>query len=323
MGVVPGNLLSNEPTVISRLGATTVRMGFPISTPAPQLAKWVEEYAGAGVHILLLAEFKGYLPTPSEQRNLATWAAAYGPDGTFWAGRNLPVQAALTEIEFGNETSYSYQWGDDSASAVASRAETYARDFRTAAEAVRLANPGVGLLAQADNGGSGNSIWVDGMFRAVPSLSSYVGGWTIHPYGPTWEARVDEMLAQLAAAGAPTAIPLDVTEWGLSTDNGRCLGNNDGWNRCMTYAEAASTLTSSLNAMRARYGSRLHDFYLYQAQDLAPSGSSTSRELYFGALQQDSARKGSYTTAVEDLLDAARPSSTFEPGLLVSAAPGA
>ena len=30
-------------------------------------------------------------------------------------------------------------------------------------------------------------------------------------------------------------VPLWITEWGLSTDNGRCLSDNYGWDKCMTY----------------------------------------------------------------------------------------
>ncbi len=70
----------------------------------------------------------------------------------------------------------------------------------------------------------------------------------------------------------------------------------------MTYAEAAGTLESSISAMRAKYGSRLRDVYLFQARDQQSTGSSTEREGYCGALQSNQATKGAYTTAVQSLL---------------------
>ena len=85
----------------------------------------------------------------------------------------------------------------------------------------------MGLLAQADNA-SGN--WVKSMYHAVPSLSSYVAGWTIHPYGVGWQTRLQDLISQTAAQGAPSTIPIDITEWGLTTDNGRCLSDNYGLN---------------------------------------------------------------------------------------------
>ena len=89
---------------------------------------------------------------------------------------------------------------------------------------------------------------------------------------------------------------------GLSTDNGRCLSDNFGFNKCMTYEEAASTLATVIGEMRARYGSRLRSIYLFQARDQQPTGASTNREYYFGALQSNQAPKGAYTAEVQSLL---------------------
>ena len=56
------------------------------------------------------------MPSTSEAQNLASWAAAYGPGGSFWQGKSYPANTAVTRIEFGNETSYSYQFSDNSSS---------------------------------------------------------------------------------------------------------------------------------------------------------------------------------------------------------------
>ncbi len=311
MGVVAGSAIAWELPFIQKLGAHTARMEFAIGTPVSRIEPIVEAYAKAGIRPLLLAGFDGTMPSTSEARNLASWAADLGPGGSFWKGKTFPAGTAPTNIEFGNETSYSYQYSDTSGTSAwyslasyATRAQTYAQRFKEAYEAVHAVNPSVGLLAQADDGDSGSSEWVRNMFLAVPNLGQMVAGWTIHPYGPEWQTRIDRMISQTQAAGAPSTTPIYVTEWGLSTDNGRCLEDNYGYNPCMTYQEAATTLQSTVSTMRARYGARLTAFYLFQARDQRATGTSTEREGYFGALQSNEQPKGAYTAAVQSLLSA-------------------
>jgi hypothetical protein len=246
---------------------------------------------------MLMAEFYGRVPTTTEAQNLASWAAAYGPGGTFWAGKSYPANTAVTDIEFGNETSYSYQFSDNSLSTYAARAQSYALTAKTAAVAIHAANPNVGLLIQADNAVNQNA-WVVNMFKAVPDLGSYAAGWTIHPYGPNWATRMDSTVSSTQAAGSPD-LPIWVTEWGLSTDNGRCLDDNYGYDKCMSYDEAATTLHGALAGMESRYGSRLGGFFLYQAHDQYASGTQSGREAYFGAQQSNGTPKGSYTAEVK------------------------
>jgi hypothetical protein len=202
-----------------------------------------------------------------------------------------------TEIEFGNETSYSYQFSDNSLSTYASRAQTYALRARDAANAVRAANARVGLLAQGDNAVNGTA-WMTNLLKAAPTLDDLVAGWTIHPYGPNWATRIDSTINSAKAVGARD-LPIWVTEWGISTDNGRCLSDNYGFNKCMTYSTAATTLHSTLAGMQSRYGTRLGAFFLYQAHDQYASGAQTGREAYFGALQSNGSAKGAYTTEVK------------------------
>jgi hypothetical protein len=312
VGVVSGAALNWELPFVTSLGATAARMEFDINTPAADLAQYVDTYAKAGVQPLLLAGFQGRTPTAAEGRNLATWAAAYGPGGTFWAGKNYKSSTAVTRIEFGNETNQSWQYTQlqndpnwANTTFYANLAQGYATAFKAANQAIQSVNGNVGLLAIGDTPGNWAS-WMNNIYAAVPEFSSYVAGWVMHPYGPVarWQPAMDNALAQVASHGAPSTIPIYVTEYGIASDNGRCLDDNYGWDKCMTYDQAGTALTSTIAAMRARYGSRLAAMYLYQAHDQKSTGTSTSRESYFGGLTLDGTAKGSYTAAMKTLLSA-------------------
>jgi hypothetical protein len=300
MGVVAGSGLSYELPFIQKLGAHAARIEFSIDTPTSQMAPIIESYAKAGIQPLLLAGFSGRIPSPAEAQKLGSWASEFGPEGSLWRGKSYPAGTAVTDIEFGNETSYAYQFSDNSTAGYASRAQAYALRFQEAATAIQAADSSVGLLAQGDSGGNGPE-WVNQMFKAVPNLGRYVAGWTIHPYGPEWQSRIDNLISTTKANGAPS-LPVYVTEWGLDSDNGRCLEYNFGWNKCMTYAEAANVLSATVSSMRARYGSRLGAMYLFQANDQQPAGQATNLESHFGALQNNGEAKGAYTNIVESLL---------------------
>jgi hypothetical protein len=280
------------------LGAKLVRIEFTIETSPAEMESTIAAYAAKGIRVLLLTTFRGTLPTPAQAQSLAGWAKTYGPGGTYWA--NHPGgQYAVQSIEFGNETSYGYQYGDEPGDAsYRQRAENYARRFKEAAEAISATGIHVGLLAQADDW---TGDWVNGMYAAVPDLSRYVAGWTIHPYHH-WRSRLEDLLEQTAAHGAPASIPIDITEFGLPADNGRCLEKYGEYNPCMSYGEAASILRSTVAEMRQMLGSQLGMFILYQVRDLAPSSTTIDSEDYYGALQYELQPKGEYTTAVEQLL---------------------
>ncbi len=298
-GLNSGTTMSTDVPGASTLGAKLVRIEFGIETPASVLQTAIAGYAAKGIRVAPLAGFYGSIPTAAQAKNVASWAKAYGPGGTFWAGRSDGALAIRT-IEFGNETSYGYQYGDGAgAASYTARAQTYAVRVKEAAEAISATGVDVGVLAQADDW---TGDWVNAMYSAVPNLDDYVAGWTIHPYGTNWQSRVQDLISQTAAHGAPSSIPIDITEWGVATDNGNCLSDNYGMNKCMSYAEAGATVTSTVAAMRLKLGSRLNMFMLYQVRDQASSGASTDREAYFGALQQNLQPKGAYTTAVQSLL---------------------
>jgi hypothetical protein len=305
-GFTPGLVASGaEGQAIRSLGADLVRVEFAIGTPVSQMRQSVAAITSSGARPLLLAGFHGRMPSEGEARNLASWAAEFGPGGRFWAGRS-DGSLAVRDIEFGNETSYGYQYGDGAGTgSYAARAELYATRFKQAHDAVAMTGRGVGLLAQADDGGSGSSAWVDHMFRAVPKLGSYVDGWTVHPYGPreNWKPKFDRLIMQTGAHGASSRIPIDVTEYGISSDNGATLSDNYGWPKNATYAQAGSWLRDSIAAMRLdpHIGPRLRMFIIYAAHDLGPARTSGDRERYFGVLQSNLADKGAYTSEVRSL----------------------
>ena len=88
-----------------KLGARVVRVEFDIGTPAASLRPTVAALTRRGARPLLLAGFHGRMPTEAEARNVGSWAAEFGPGGSYWAKHRrhrLPVRL----IEFGNETSY-------------------------------------------------------------------------------------------------------------------------------------------------------------------------------------------------------------------------
>ncbi|MEA2418405.1 MAG: hypothetical protein QOE60_611 [Thermoleophilaceae bacterium] len=288
-----------------RLGADIVRIEFDVNTPAASLRPSVAALAGQGVQPLLLAGFEGRMPSDAEARNLAGWAAEFGPSGSFWNGR-ADGRLAVRQIEFGNETSMSYQYGDTwSDQSYKDRAKLYATRLAQAKAAIGATGKQVGLIAQADDGGTGSAAWVDSMFQAVPNLGQLVDGWSVHPYGPrgAWEPKLDRLIAQTAANGAPVTIPIDITEWGISTNNGVALDDNYDWPVNLTFLQAAAGLKSSVAEMRGdpSIGPRLRLFMLYSAYDLNASLGANARERFFGALTADLADKGAYSAEVRAL----------------------
>ena len=288
-----------------RLGADVVRVHFDIGTPVAAMRRSVAAIVARGARPLLLAGFHGRMPTAEEAQNLGRWAAQFGPGGGFW-GRRRDRRLAVRQIEFGNETSYRDQYGDTwSDQSYKDRAELYATRFAQAHSAIGATGRNVGLLAQADDGGTGSSNWVNHMFDAVPKLGRLVGGWTVHPYGPRtkWKPKLDRLIAQTKANGASGKIPIDVTEVGLSSDDGAALTDNYGWPSNQNFTQAASALASTVAAMRSdrRIGPRLRLFMVYVAHDLRRPRTTNDREAYFGALRHNLAPKGAYSAAVRKL----------------------
>jgi hypothetical protein len=295
-GIVSDN--SRDAGVSAKLGARVTRIAYPIGTRPPAMREVVAAHAERGVQLLLLAEFpRGELPDSAAARGLANWAREFGPGGRFWTGRE-DDHLAVRYIEFGNESAYPH-------GGVADRAGEYAERARDAAAALERTggDERVGLLVQADDADTENG-WVNAMFEAVPDLGRRVAGWTLHPYGPAYRARIRRLVAQTRAAGAPDSVPIFLTEWGVASAGGACVEpDNYGWDPCMDFEEAASTLRKVVAGVERELGDRLGGFFVYSGRDLRAASQSAEREHFFGALTLDERPKGAYAEAVRALLE--------------------
>lgn len=270
----------------SRLGAHLVRLDVEFTKVAsPLVAETVAAYVARGITPQPLFDFYGRMPSRTQARRIVALAKLPG----------------VKLIEFGNETAQGYQYGNDGPANASykQRARTYAERFVEAARA--LAPYHVGLLAQGSGEGTGSPVWVNEMFAAEPELADYVAGWTVHPYGTGGAREMEETITTLNAHHAGS-LPIDITEWGLASDNGRSLSNNYGFPVNLTYAEAATLLRQWVARYKAICAGKLRSFIVYQVRDQQPSGAATNREFYFGALQHFDQAKGAYTEAVKSLL---------------------
>lgn len=290
VGVVANDAAPGDIAAARHLGAPVVRLEMPIEATTADVARYVEPYARAGIRVLLLAGFPRRMPSDLAARALGGWAAAFGPRSG---------SGALIAIEIGNETSYTYQYGDaPSSRSYGDRAGAYARLVEMASASIHQADRAVQVLAQADDGGTGTSAWVDSMFRAVPDLAGDVSGWTVHPYGPRPEERLGRTLSNLRVL--EWTRPLWITEWGVATDDRQCLEAHYGWPRCMDSERAAEALERLVGAL-PRYP--VQALMLYQAHDQRSPGADPDPEHYFGLTTVDGRDKGRYTSTARSLWD--------------------
>ena len=205
-----------------QVGAQLVRIEFPIATTTlTEMESVIGGYADKGIRVLALATFRGTLPTPAQVQSLAGWAKTFGPGGTFWA-THAGGEAAVQSIEFGNETSYGYQYDDGGIAAPTGNAPKTTRGAsrkrpkrsrrpasrRTAGAGRRLDR----RLGQRDVRGRAQPRQVRGGLDDPPLRHHWKAGWKTcstdrRPRGhddPDRRHRV-----------------------GLPTDNGRCLGEDE------------------------------------------------------------------------------------------------
>lgn len=306
VGISAGGAPTQEAQIGSELRPAVVRVEFDIGTPVSEIAPTIAALAARGERVQLLASFVGTLPGDDGAPKVAAWAHAFGPGGSFWRGRS-DGRLAVRYIEFGNETSGGSQYDGCGPGCPdwAARATQYAERFKQSQEAIDSpqGNPRVGLLAIADD--SGDPAWDDAMYSAVPDLNSRVAGWIEHPYGPDYKQKIRRLLVGVGAHGGGD-LPIFVTEFGIATDNGRCLDDNYGWPKCLTYQQTAALLRGAIADMRSTFGRRLAEVLIFSQVDGRPSGSTADREAYFGIVQQQGQPKGALTDAVQAILNTYR-----------------
>jgi hypothetical protein len=293
-GMITGVNAGTEPldlTAVSALHTKVVRIHFAApEAGASWLLEWDRKYAERGVTIQPVATFDGRMLSAQEAKGLVA----------------LDKLPGLKAVELGNETSYGYQYHDGyTAASYKERARLYAVRVKEAAEAL---NPhGIGVLAQAEDGGSGSSTWVREMFASVPKLSQYVAAWVIHPYSNQRTPaqadtmglpKMERMVSNLAEQG-DTTTPVAVTEWGVASDNGLPLDNGTS----LSYAEAGKIAEATVPKVIADAKRHpIESFLVYQVRDQREHNQSNSREMYFGVLSHTDGSKGGYTTAIQRLM---------------------
>lgn len=215
--------------------------------------------------------------------------------------KSLVDQYRILYFEVGNEDTYSYK-NASSVTTLMNKARTYALQIRALATALRGTSGRI--LAQADpcnwtwdraalpnsvlkgGWGSAGSVWIDTMLRTVPELPTLIIGRTVHPYGPECIARLREADRQWLVASGGVAVPTSVTEWGITTDDGRLLSENYDFPRDCTYLRAAELMRQYVPQM---LGAGLNIFTFYHIIDARPHGTSSDREHYFGFLLRNDA----------------------------------
>ncbi len=233
MGVVMGSAELYESPWAVTLKAATARVEFAIDDPVSVLEPIVEGYAKDGIRPLLLASFNERVPSAAEAENVAKWAVAFGPGGTFWQGKGkgLPADTAVTDIEFGNETNNptssrrrcptNGRTSRHTCSAPKNtRAACRPRRSPSPPRARRWACSGSPTRATATPPG-----WARCSKRCRTCGSTSPAGRSTRT-GRNAHVNMDAMIADTAAHGAPSTIPIYVTESGLNSDNGRCLVAN-------------------------------------------------------------------------------------------------
>lgn len=283
IGLVPGGDEAKGRGAAAQLGMGIIRSHDKgVGSSVDAIEAVVRANGAAGMETILLASDVYSNGTG----NMAAWAAALGPNGS----RNLPVP--LRWIEAGNEDAFTYPPKPGP-----SGGGTYGVRVRDAFNAIKAANPNVGLLCQL-GGEGGGSEWIDRLLGAWPGAGALVDGWTIHPYGPPSNGRLSGPMGNYRTRQLTG--PVFITEDGMATDGGRCLSDNYGWDPCMDYAEAAAAIEQKVAHVASFPEVRV--YLIYKGHDDRSPGATSEREHYFGVYRIDGTAKGPYTAKVIDLV---------------------
>jgi hypothetical protein len=225
---------------------------------------------------------------------VAAVVARYGPNGSFWkANPSLPYKPAV-HFEIWNEP----YWVGFAAGG--SNPGNYARLYKAAVVAGRAANPDAKFLISADLSGTTTSYtymeWVDAMYAAVPDLTNYIDGVTVHPYsqpdGPDvytpkgfdrWQfRRIQDIHQKFINHGAGDK-PFWLTEIGWPT-----CPSNPG--KCVSESTQAADTQRMIQILKTDYSSFVQAVFLYNYRD--PSSQNASdMEDWFGLLRGDGSAK--------------------------------
>lgn len=281
-GLLTGLVVDSDGRVPSGVTPKVLRVEYGIGTVASMVLASVKSYAAKGIKVQPLAGAQGRICTAAEAKNLGSWATA--------------CKGLIDYIELENETNYQI-------ASSFGHGEEYGRRAKEAAEA--MAGSGVGLLIQGSDAGTRNTEWLDGIFKAVPNITSFIAGWTIHPYwgGPTGkedtfgEEMMERLVKRLVEHG-DSKVRIFATEWGVPSDNGVTFTSLQK----ETYAEAGQIIERHPAELQKAAQGRLAELLLYQCFDQAPPKTSTDREKYFGVVTSAGGPKGAMTTAAEAFL---------------------
>jgi hypothetical protein len=280
---------------VAALGIHLIREDFTETGPGTlDRSLWDAVFAAAANRHITVLPVLSNTADYADSDFVAAATSRYGPGGSFWKEHpSLDGDYAPTWWEVGNEP-----WGHGQSPA------SYARNFKKAVIAGRAANPNVRFLLSAfstwKNPATGNwEPWVTPMFAAVHDLSSYIDGWSDHPYcngegpgvwdpsSPSWVWEFQQFRKvhdELNAHGAGSA-PMWITEFGYPTSGDRSTSEQE---QASDMRAAAQMLT---NVPYARA------LIFYQLQDWGPRDGD--REHYFGITRADGSAKPAYVAAKE------------------------
>lgn len=271
----------------SSLRPKLVRVGgLSASMSRSEIQAIADQYGALQTRIIALVDFNGAPPSEADCRNLATWANVTG----------------LEAIEFGNEPWIAPQYGgyfpetynpgDPNDPYI-----IYASRFKVAKQAIEAANPKMILIAVGDSANT-NHRPAYKTFQAMQAIGVKPSAIQIHPYGPRYMNRLDDAKRDLTAMGWQNNTSIWVTEVGVSSDNGRQLDDNYGWNKAMSYNEAGDVLRTVTAGLAAGGVKRI---IIYMGTDYRDPGTSNNREYYFGLTQTNGSDKGSLSNTARQL----------------------
>jgi hypothetical protein len=293
--------------VVSTSHAKWLREGFYWSRIEPQAG--VFDFSHYDHMVLLAAQHHVHLlgllymaprwaartPTsvPSDPTAYAAFVAAvvgrYGPGGTFWAAHPTLASDTVPTFEIWNEAYYTNGNGG--------RYDPgrYARLVEAAVTAGRAANPAakflIGAEMQGEFVGSGARrtwVWfVDAMYQAVPDLSNYFDGVSVHPYGhdithrspaipgqPYYGydqmRRIELIRKQFVKHGAADK-PFWATEVGWPT----CT---HGTIRCVSAAGQRRSLNTLMRYARTRWSSYVRAVFVFYFDDVGRNSANPDND---------------------------------------------